>query len=124
MTNNSPSGYTPFEPSESEIQAALRRIRDAYGKLLARPENEALANRLQALEDKYTQAAELEHQAEVDPDAGLERDNLLLQADQELQQLENEIGEVWWASLSWSEQQLLYGRSQAEIEEMQLLMQQ
>lgn len=124
MADTNPPSLTPGEGTEPESQEVLRRIRSDYGELLARAKNKALANRLRVLEDKYNQVAGMERQAEVDPIAGLERDNLLMQAEQELRQLENEIGEVWWSSLSLSEQQLFDKRSQTEIEEMQGLMRQ
>ncbi len=99
-------------------------IRTKYANVLKQPDNSNLAERLQQIEDKYREAAKIEEDAINDPLAGLDADNLRLKADSELQELDAELGEAWLRSLSPYEKQLFYGRSDAEIDEMQQLMEQ
>lgn len=72
------------------------------------------------IEQKYRRAAQMEADDANSQEAGW----LAMEAEDELAQLRNEIGEAWWSSLSQYERQLFDGRTQAEINEMQELMKQ
>lgn len=121
-SNDPPPPSNESAPSEGE--QAVDKVRESYDDFLDNPENASYRDRLDAIEEKYRRAAAMEDAAATDPDAGYEQDRLIGEADGEFRQLENEIGEAWWTSLSQYERQLFDGRSQAEINEMQRLMEQ
>lgn len=111
-------------PEQSEGEKDVSKVRESYGDFLEKPGYEGYDRRLNVIEEKYKRAAAMEDEAAVDPDVGIEQDRLLREADRELQQLQGEIGEAWWSSLSQYERQLFNNRPQAEIDEIQRLMQQ
>ena len=111
-------------PNESEDQEAIRQIYEIYGAFLAKPENADLANRLSALAGKYRRVAEMAANGEANPLVGLDRENLLMEAETELEELSSQIKEVYELNLSPSERRLFEGRTQDEIDEMQELMKQ
>lgn len=104
-------------PNQSEGEQAVGEIREKYEDFLEKPENDPFEVRLDAIEEKYRQAAQEQDE--------IERDWLNMEAGDELQQLENEIGEAWRSSLSQAEQQLfdIENRTQADIDEIQSRMQ-
>ena len=108
----------------SEEGEIIRQIGETYKEFLAKPENADLANRLNALARKYQRIAEMESEAEIHPFVGLERENLLREAEAELEELSSHIKEAFELNLSLSERQLFEGYTQDEIDEMQELMQQ
>jgi hypothetical protein len=105
-----------------EDQEAIRQIHEIYGAFLAKPENADLANRLSAIAEKYRRVAEMEANAEANPFVGLDRENLLMEAETELEELSSQIKEANELNLSPSERRLFEGRTQDEIDEMQELM--
>jgi len=111
-------------PNHSEDREAIRQIREIYGAFLEKPENADLANRLSAIAQKYRRIAEMEVNAETNPFVGLDRENLLMEAETEFEELSSQIKEAYDLNLSPSERQLFEGRSQDEIDEMQELMKQ
>lgn len=111
-------------PPQSEGEKAVSKVRQSYGDFLEKAENDTFENRLDTIEGKYKRAAAMEDEAAVDPNVGYEQDRLITEADSERQQLEGELGEAWWSSLSQYEQQLFDGHPQAEIDEMQMHMKQ
>lgn len=111
-------------PNQSEGQEAVLRIREIYREFLAKPENADLVNRLNAISQKYRRIAEMEVNAEADPLTGLDCENLLMEAETELEELSNQIKAACEFNLSLSERQLFERRSQNEIDEMQELMKQ
>ncbi|MFE1748033.1 hypothetical protein [Coleofasciculus sp. H7-2] len=111
-------------PNESEDQELIDQVREIYGAFLEKPENTDLANRLSALSEKYRRVAEMEVNAEANPFVGLDRENLLMEAETELEELSSQIKEVYELNLSPSERRLFEGRTQGEIDEMQELMKQ
>lgn len=108
--------------NQSQSQEAIRQIYEIYGAFLAKPENTDFANRLSALAEKYKRVAEMEANAEINPFVGLERENLLMEAEAEFEELSLQIKEAYDLDLSPSERQLLEGRTQEEIDEMQELL--
>jgi len=111
-------------PNQSEDQEVIRQILENYREFLAKPENADFGNHLSALSQKYQRIAEMEYEAETHPFVGLERENLLREAEAELEELSSQIKEAFELNLSPSEQQLFEGYTQDEIDEMQELMQQ
>lgn len=79
---------------------------------------------MDAIEEKYKQAAAMEDEAAVDPDVGFEQQRLVDEADNELQQLRDEIQQVWWSSLSQAEQQLFGSINSADVDETRSHMEQ
>lgn len=116
-----PSPPEDDRTNQSEGERAVSEERQRYGNFLENPENDAFENRLDAIEEKYRRAAAMEAEAVVDPNVGIEQDELLREADSELQQLQGEIGQAWWSSLSQAEQQLFESPQSADIDEIQEL---
>lgn len=108
--------------NELEGLEAIRQICEIYGVFLAKPENTDFANHVSALAEKYRRVAEMQANAEVNPFVGLERENLLMEAEAEFEELSIQIKEAYELKLSPSERQLFEGRTQEEIDEMQELM--
>lgn len=113
-----PSPPEDERTEQSEGERAVSKVRQSYGDFLEKAENDTFENRLDTIEAKYKRAA-------VEEDE-IERDWLNMEANDELAQLKDELGEAWWASLSTHEQQLfdIENRSQADIDEIQMHMKQ
>lgn len=106
--------------NQSPGERAVSQVRENYGDFLEKPENDAFENRLDAIEETYRRAAAMEDEAAVDPDVGYEQDRLIAEADSERQQLEGELEQAWWSSLSQAERNLFGSVHSADIDEIHL----
>jgi hypothetical protein len=117
------SSNPPNENTPSKGEQAVNQVRESYEDFIEKPENASYGERLNTIEEKYKRSAAMEDEATTDPDVGYEQDRLLAEADAEMQQLENEIGEAWYASLSQAERQLfdIERYTQTQIDQIQKL---
>ena len=113
-----PSPPSNDTPEQSEGERAVSEVRESYGDFLDKPENDYFENRLNVIEQKYRRAAAMEDEAAVDPDVGYEQDRLIAEADSERQQLEGEIEQAWWSSLSQAERNLFGSVHSPDIPEI------